>query len=164
MNISTGYWQTVTCAGSHYSACQSRQPYEWSISSQHQDYQKAGLTCPKGTEFGVPRTALQNTYLYHAFQDFYNSHPSYDSYDGLLWVDFNDLDDVGCWVIGQNATCPYLPSKNNDREIIVPTVAAVLVFVVAALTVFIKCAANRQRTKRARRRGSDGWDYEGVPS
>jgi hypothetical protein len=48
----------------------------------------------------------------------------------------------------------------------VPTVAAVIVFVIAVLMVFVKCAANRQSYTRARRRktSDEGGDYEGVPS
>ena len=89
----------------------------------------------------------------------------HDVEDELLWVDFNDLDIEDCWVIGQNSTCPYQDQKvGQGREVVVPTVAAVVVFVLAILTVFIKCAANRRNTRRRRKRVDDGWDYEGVPS
>jgi hypothetical protein len=52
------------------------------------------------------------------------------------------------------------------RAVIVPTVAAVIVFVIAALVFFVKCTANRQEYRRARRRktSDEGGDYEGVPS
>jgi hypothetical protein len=50
----------------------------------------------------------------------------------------------------------------------VPTVAAIIVLVVSALTVFVKCAGNRKvrkRNKNRRRiRADNGFVYEGVPS
>ena len=84
--------------------------------------------------------------------------------DDLLWVNFNDLDAESCWVVGQNQTCPYANGVSDDRTVIVPTVSAVIVFVLAALTIFVKCAANRQKSRHRKRRVDDGWDYEGVPS
>ena len=162
INAITGYWQIEDCTKSHYSACRHNgQPYQWSISASDTSYAEAAITCDDGTEFTVPRTSLENTYLLHKWRNV-RSDRGID--DELLWVNFNDLDVAGCWAVGENATCPYLPQMGSERQIIVPTVAAVIVFVLAALTVFVKCASNRQRSKRRRRRGDDGWDYEGVPS
>jgi hypothetical protein len=48
--------------------------------------------------------------------------------------------------------------------VVIPTVAGVIVFLLAILTITVKCAANRQNTRRRRKRGEGGWDYEGVPS
>ncbi len=164
MSLQTGYWQTEDCAGSYYSACRvPGQPYNWSISRSNTMYQDSGITCDEGTSFDVPRTALENRYLHHTWQNFATARSLGDGKE-LLWVDFNDLDVNGCWVIGQNATCPYLNNNNDKRDVLVPTVAGVIVFVIAMLTVFVKCAANRRNKKRRRRRGDDGWDYEGVPS
>lgn len=76
----------------------------------------------------------------------------------------------GCWTTGgENATCPYSASVAQENElkkrvILVPTIAALIVLVITALTVFIKATGNKKVTKRARRRGSDGHFYEGVPS
>ena len=68
---------------------------------------------------------------------------------------------------GINGTCPYQArsDQNKTRVVVVPTVAAVIIFVLAALTFFVKCAANRREGKRGRRRRQlGGWEYEGVPS
>ncbi len=92
-------------------------------------------------------------------------------YDGHgPWIDFNSLDVTGCWTTGgPNATCPYIDTaqQENDlkrRIILVPTVAAILVLVVTAMTMFVKCAGNRKVRKRVRRRADNGFVYEGVPS
>lgn len=158
LNAASGHWQTENCDHYHRAACQYLgRPYKWAVSYSKTPYGRAGVSCEAGTEFTAPRTSLENTYLLHKWR-------ASGVYDNLLWVNFNDLDAKGCWVQGQNSTCPYTQDMNSDREVIVPTVAAVLVFVLTALTVFVKCAANRRRSKRRRRRGDDGWDYEGVPS
>lgn len=163
LNSKSGKWQTENCDESHYSAC--RKPdeiYRWAISNAPASYARADLPCPDGTQFTVPHTALENTYLLNTWQNVKSSDDDID--DDLLWLNFNDLDAKACWVIGQNETCPYLPSNKGEREVVVPVVAGIIVFVLAGLTIFVKCAANRQQSKRRRRRGDDWGDYEGVPS
>ncbi|KAI7525095.1 hypothetical protein KC331_g17731, partial [Hortaea werneckii] len=109
-------------------------------------------------EFATPRTALENTYLVNAWREYLQEHPNPNSNtntqnngasqsnDELLWLNFNNLDATTCWVLGQNTTCPYISTMVSEtRQVVVPTVAAVIVF-------------------RRKRRGEDGWDYEGVPS
>jgi hypothetical protein len=163
LSAASGYWRTESCGASHYSACRALgQPYKWAIGHADTMYDNAGIACEDGTAFDVPRTALENRYLVHAWRNFREAR-DIDG-DEFVWVNFNDFDVKGCWVIGQNATCPYQRDMDHERQVIVPIVAAVIVFVLAALTVFVKCAANRRRSKRRRRRGDDGWDYEGVPS
>jgi len=83
-----------------------------------------------------------------------------------LWLDFNDLDVQSCWVVGVNSRCPYGRSAeaSMSAQIVVPTVAALIVLVLALLTLLIKCGANRRQARSRRRRGVTGWDYEGVPS
>ncbi|KAK3640596.1 Maintenance of telomere capping protein 6 [Elasticomyces elasticus] len=165
LNATVARWQAVDCAGTHYAACRvGDTPYRWAISSQQGHYANVDEGCPDNSTFAVPRTALENTYLIAAWRQHLSAHS--DLRDDMLWLDFNDIGTDACWVIGQNGTCPYLPSQSSvkGREIIVPTVAAVLVFVLAALTMFIKCAANRQKSRSKKRRGDNGWDYEGVPS
>lgn len=119
--------------------------------------------CGDNQSFALPRTGLENSYLYAAWA---GAHDDKDG-DTAVWIDFNSLDREDCWVVGVNASCPYLNDDNaqRSRTVIVPTVAAVIIFVLSALTLFVKCAANRQNSRRRRRRrGEDGWDYEGVPS
>lgn len=84
-----------------------------------------------------------------------------------IFIDLNSINIPECWVTGVNGTCPYLSTDqtNRIRIVVVPTVAAVIIFVLAALTFFVKCAANRRENKRGRRRKMvGGWEYEGVPS
>jgi hypothetical protein len=84
------------------------------------------------------------------------------------WVDFNSLDVQGCWVSGgPNVTCPYRDAtgeKTANKDILVPTIAAIIVLIITALTVFSKVAGNRQLKRRTKRRPDNGFIYEGVPS
>lgn len=166
LNATSRRWQAHDCSNSHHAACRSpSQPYDFSISDARVAYAKANDAC-RGPDngFAAARTALENSYLVSTWRSFRASNDVEDD-DELLWVDFNDLDIARCWVIGQNSTCPYQEQQVGEgRIVIVPTVAAVIVFVLALLTIFIKCASNRRNTKRRRKRGDDGWDYEGVPS
>lgn len=169
LNATSGFWQNVACDSMHYSACRREGSiYDWSITSEDTDYTQAGLTCEEDTEFDVPRTGLQNHFLLNTWRAHLadpTTTPDAAS-DALLWLNFQNLDSELCWVVGQNSTCPYVSRRSDSRRVIVPIVAAVIVFTLGMLTVFVKCAANRQMNKRRkrRRRGDDGWDYEGVPS
>jgi hypothetical protein len=164
LNATSSHWQSHECGNSHHAACrvENSSPYDFRISDSSAAYAKAEDACRNGIAFAAARTALENSFLTHAWRDYRSEH---DVEDELLWVDFNDLDIAGCWVIGQNSTCPYQDKQVGEgRKVIVPTVAAVIVFVLAILTIFIKCASNRRNTRRRRKRMDDGWDYEGVPS
>lgn len=181
LNATSGRWQASDCEVAHYGACRvNDSPYQWAISSAQGIYQKVDAACNDNKSFDAPRTALENTYLVATWRDYLSSHPdpnantntnqngagsSSTSVKELLWLDANDLDAATCWVVGQNTTCPYLPTTVSEtRQVVVPTVAAVIVFGVALMTIFVKCAANRQNVRRKRRRGTEGWEYEGVPS
>jgi hypothetical protein len=166
--LGQGQWQASDCTAAHYAACRvGHTPYGWQISDQRGIYARVDAGCPDNTTFSVPRTALENTYLLSTWRDFL-ARPDNDADSSLLWLNFNSLDTPACWVVGQNSTCPYGSTRagsEQGREIVVPTLAGVIVFVLAAATVLVKCAANRRSTKRRRRRaGDEGWDYEGVPS
>lgn len=130
-------------------------------------YDAVSRVCPSNSTFAAPRTALENSYLISAMQTAH-SNGSLDTDDTSIWVNFNDLDVSGCWVAGANQTCPYVQRPTDtSRRVTVPTVAAVVVFALVALTLFSKVAANRTSRKRRRSRkriGDGGWDYEGVPS
>ena len=162
INANLEHWQTGDCSEAHHSACRTEgQPYLWAISELQASYTQAGAGCRDSMYFAVPRTSLENRYLLQKWRQFIASN---DVNDELLWVNFNDLDVKGCWVAGQNETCPYQETMDNNRNYLVPAIAAVIVFILTLLTIFVKCAAGRQQSKRRRRRGVDGWDYEGVPS
>ncbi|KAJ4987054.1 hypothetical protein SVAN01_07470 [Stagonosporopsis vannaccii] len=156
-----GRWEATDCSNRYRAACQDPQrPYYWEISSAASTFESAENLCSSPLQFAVPHTALENAHLYAVLQR--SSEPREP-----LYIDLNQLDTADCWVIGINGTCPYLQSTdtNRTRIVVVPTVAAVIIFVCAALTFFIKCASNRQEDRRGRgRKMIDGWEYEGVPS
>lgn len=156
-----GRWEVADCATRLRAACQDPQrPFYWEISSDSSDYNSARALCRSGLQFAVPHTALENAHLHAAWQ---NSRDPREP----VFIDLNQLGTPDCWVIGINGTCPYLQSTdtNRTRIVVVPTVAAVIIFVCAALTFFIKCASNRREDRRGRgRKMLDGWEYEGVPS
>lgn len=158
-----GHWRVEDCSNHHTAACRvGGSPYEWHLSSQKGSYSSvAEAGCGDNETFSAPRTGLENAYLHSKFLN--SDHDS----DMALWVNFNSLDEKDCWVVGVNSSCPYIDDSDAERTrtVVVPTVAAVIVFILAVLTLFVKCAANRQNSRRGRRRkGEDGWDYEGVPS
>lgn len=164
LNATSTRWQAHACAASHHVTCRANNgnPFDFRIADASTAYDKAENACRGDVQFAVPRTSLENSFLVSAWRSYRSDH---DVEDELLWVDFNDLDIASCWVIGQNSTCPYQDTQvGQGREVVVPTVAAVVVFVLAIATVFVKCAANRRNTRRRRKRVDDGWDYEGVPS
>jgi len=86
------------------------------------------------------------------------------------WVDFNSLDTEGCWTSGgPNATCPYTEAVGTKDDlqkkyVLVPTVAAIIVLIITAMTMFVKVAGSRSTRKRTKRRADNGFVYEGVPS
>jgi hypothetical protein len=157
---SNGRWRVVDCTDKHYAACRvGGDQFSWRISSTRATYTSSNDICDDGQAFSAPLTVLENRHLFRQMQQEMRD-------DTLVWVNFNSLDLGNCWVVGVNNTCPYRGREQDDsgRKIIVPTVAAIIVFIVTALTLFVKCAANRQTNKRRRRR-RDGqeWLYEGIP-
>lgn len=161
-----GSWSVTSCADKRYVACRAS-PFNWSISTHPVTLPYAPSACPRGTAFAAPASALENAYLAQAQR---SSGRDFDR-PGVL-VAFNSVQVDGCWVIGgADEACPYdrvtLLSFARQKEIVVPVVAAVIMLVVSALTVFSKVAGNR-RVGRGRRRGgwraANGFVYEGVPS
>jgi hypothetical protein len=160
-----GRWRAVSCQSKHRVACRGSTPYIWNISSDLFTYADASNACPDDTTFAVPRTALENAHLYSAALA--SSNTSSDRDLPIILLDLNCLDYPDCWVTGANSTCPYKDQSDQDRTkiVVVPTLATVIVFVLAVATFFVKCAANRRDLRRGkRRRNMGGWDYEGVPS
>ncbi|KAF1992189.1 hypothetical protein K402DRAFT_320588 [Aulographum hederae CBS 113979] len=161
-----GRWRVENCGESHPAACRTmNDPYGWAVTDDSGTYGDGQDNCPGNTTFAVPRTGLENTYLLNAINN--RTSPSSTEGDTAFWINYNSLDAEACWVSGVNATCPYTERSDTDqtKTVVVPTVAAVIIFVLALLTFFVKCAANRQNSRRrSRRKMDDGWDYEGVPS
>lgn len=160
----TGKWQVGYCSDRHYGACRvADSPHEWTITSQNGNYAQMDDACGDDT-FAVPRTALENAYLRAAIAKWQSSTGS-DNDAALFWINFNDIDITTCWVTGVNSSCPYVEQREDaTRTVVVPTVAGVIVLTLAVLLIFVKCAGNRQTSKKRRRRGEGGWEYEGVPS
>ena len=156
-----GRWRVQDCNERHRAACQMpSQPYNWRISTETSDYDGGDDTCRAPYKFSVPHTALENAHLLAALRATNNPNEP-------IFLNLNARNVPECWVEGTNGTCPYLTNADTDRTriVVVPTVAAVIIFVLAAFTFFVKCAANRRENKRGRRRKMlGGWEYEGVPS
>lgn len=178
MNItapSSGRWQVTSCNTKLLGACRrGDSAFEWTLSTQSGTYDTIGQGCPSNTTFSVPRTAAENAFLHVVAQStldpsaLTNDATDANSQSQLVWIDLNDLDATGCWVSGANSRCPYTQSQpDSSHRIGRPTVAAVIVFCLALLTILVKCAANRRTTvqRRRRTRHKDGLgEYEGIPS
>jgi hypothetical protein len=165
-----GRWYTADCKTHRRAACQSQSnPWDWRISSTGNSYFHAGEPdnhiCPDDYTFSVPHTALENTYLLHALR---SPPPGGIEEEEPIYINLNSLHTPQCWTLGgPNATCPYTPRLQQDqwRVVVIPTIAAVIIFVLAAATAFVKGAANRREMRRGKRRvRGESWEYEGVPS
>lgn len=165
-----GHWRVAQCSQKHRAACRiAGQPYAWRLSTFDVPFDAAPDACPEHTTFDLPRTGLENTYLHRHMLNFTTGENENDGADSILsgvWINLNSIDQVNCWVVGgPNATCPYAADEDmdNQRQVLIPTIAAIIVLVLTVLTLVVKCNENR-RNRRSRRRGDDGWEYEGVPS
>lgn len=162
--IPGGRWRVTHCEYSYYAACRvGNAPLEWTISSSSANYSMVEQACPSNSSFAVPRTAVENRYLLGAYQRSFSS-GSTAADMAPLFINFNSLNVPSCWVIGVDSTCPYDLSTGDAANIYIPTVAGVVILVLTVLLIVIKCGANRAHSRRRRKRGADGWDYEGVPS
>ena len=164
-----GHWRVENCQQRRRAACRiSGQPYLWRLSTISVPFGAAPDVCPTDTSFDLPRTGLENTYLYNKILDDSQTSDSSDAelLTGGVWINFNCLDVPDCWTPGgPNASCPYVYNGDEvrQRNVLIPTIAALIVLILTVLTILVKCNENR-RSNRTRRRGDNGWDYEGVPS
>lgn len=166
-----GQWRTANCSETHRAACRiNNQPFRWALSSEPFEYEETHSdTCSSPSEFSVPRTGLENTYLFRHLLSLPRDLIDPESSDPLkreIWIDFNSIDTQTCWVSGgPEAKCPYTndPDQLERRTVLVAAVAGIVICIIAALTLFVKCNANRRNSRR-NRRIIQGWEYEGVPS
>lgn len=165
-----GYWRAENCSEPRIAACMvGDKPFTWTLSEKRVSFSDAAHACPDGSIFAVPRTGLENTYLYNAVlsrpRDTINS-SSVNGSQHEVWLNYNCRNVRSCWVSGDlSVSCPY---ETNSRELERRTVqaaavSAIVICVIAALTVFVKCNSSRRKSRR-RKRMIEGWDYEGVPS
>lgn len=157
-----GRWFVTYCEEHFPVACRDpNDPFRWTVEDGTATYNEAYRSCPSGKKFAVPRTALENRHLLNAVNTYLQANRSGSP---IVWIDYNSKAAESCWVPGSNSTCPYRTTEaQDDASIIVPTVAAIVIIILALATLLVKCGANRSNSRK-RRKFYDGWDYEGVPS
>ncbi|KAF9893663.1 hypothetical protein FE257_009831 [Aspergillus nanangensis] len=166
-----GHWRSANCSEPRRAACRVEHlPYTWTLSNTTYTYEDAyARACQGRLSMDAPRTGLENTYLYRHLLS--QSNDVIDPTSTLpalkeVWLDFNSLDIASCWVTGgPGAECPYAsdPQQLEKRTVLVAAIAGIVICIIAALTLFVKCNANRRNTRRGRR-VIQGWEYEGVPT
>lgn len=165
-----GRWRATNCTEQRRGACRvGNSPFTWQLSNTTAEYQDVADTCPPGSAFAVPRTGLENTYLYKHLLAQSPSLIDPASTDPTLrevYINFNSIDITSCWVSGgAGSSCPYAsdPQELQRRTVLVAAIAGIVICIITALTLFVKCNANRRNSRR-RKRVIEGWEYEGVPS
>ncbi|KAJ5651418.1 uncharacterized protein N7484_005141 [Penicillium longicatenatum] len=165
-----GRWRATNCTEVRRGACRvGNSPFSWTVTNASAKYSDISESCPPGSTLAVPRTGLENTYLYKQLLSEDSTVLDSTSSDPALreiFLDFNCIDITSCWVTGgPQATCPYAnnPQQLERKTVLVSVVAGVVICVIFALTVFVKCNTNRRNSRR-RKRVIEGWEYEGVPS
>lgn len=167
---SQGRWRATNCSVTRRGACRiGNSPFSWTLSNATAEYANVSDTCPPGSTFAVPRTGLENTYLYKYLLTQPETTINPASTDPTLreiYIDFNSIDVTSCWVSGGPETkCPYGsdPQQLERKTVLVAAIAGIVICIITALTLFVKCNANRRNSRR-RKRVIEGWEYEGVPS
>ncbi|KAJ5604402.1 hypothetical protein N7510_009556 [Penicillium lagena] len=165
-----GRWRATNCSDVLRAACRvNHSPFSWTLSDSTASYSNIASSCPSGSVFSVPRTGLENTYLYETLISEHGTAINPTSTDPTvrdIYVDFNSINVESCWVSGgPGAACPYAadPQELERRTVLVAAVAGIVILIITALTLFIKCNANRRNSRR-RKRVIEGWEYEGIPS
>ncbi|KNE66742.1 hypothetical protein AMAG_11239 [Allomyces macrogynus ATCC 38327] len=144
-------WVAARCLDIYYTACQSMtDPHVWTLSPTRYAWPEAaapaptaGRACPDGFTFAVPRTPLQNWMLGRAMAT-----KGVDA----AWVYFSDASTDGCWVVG-SAKCAYSgPDAEQVQQIIAVSLGAgLIVLIVVAVFVWVKCRRYLRVSKMARR-------------
>ena len=165
-NTYRGHWRSANCQEKYRMACRvGGAPFDWTLSSSEVPYMNVVGACPDGSEPGIPRTGLESTYLYeHILRDL--ERQDTDSFREGVWINLNSLDVQNCWITtGPNGSCTYSSDaqERHNREVLIPSIAALIVLILTVLTILVKCSVNRRKS-RVRRMGPGGWEYEGVPS
>lgn len=166
----TGHWRAANCDEKRLVACRiDDMPFAWTLSDKQVSFSDASDSCPDNSSFSIPRTGLENMYLYHHLlsRSTDTIDPSSDNATKReVWLNYNCRDVLSCWITeGLDASCPYNvdPKELERKTVVVAAVASIIICIITALTLFVKCNANR-RNSRKRKKVIRGWDYEGVPS
>ncbi|KAJ5780126.1 hypothetical protein N7457_005286 [Penicillium paradoxum] len=165
-----GHWRSTNCTDERRAACRiGNSPFSWVLSDSPTYFGNVSGTCPPGSSFAVPRTGLENTYLYNHLLSLPKTTIDPGSTNPVqreVYLKFNSIDVTSCWVSGgHEAKCPYAsdPQQLERKTVLVSAIAAIIILIITALTFFVKCNANRRNSRR-RKRVIEGWEYEGVPS
>ncbi|KAK9468519.1 hypothetical protein V1512DRAFT_203691 [Lipomyces arxii] len=124
-------WAVRNCYDRYRVACRVKKAsYEWRLSARSVSYYDAVGECQGNSMFSLPRTAVQNNVLQTIRNASVGSNP--------IWIDLNSIAQPNCWVSGgPGAACPYVNSDRQTVEVVVPTVAAVVVAVLLACMFFL---------------------------
>ncbi|KAJ5569450.1 uncharacterized protein N7459_008880 [Penicillium hispanicum] len=165
-----GHWRATNCSEIRRGVCRvGNSPFSWALSDSTGKYHNISHACPPGSKFAVPRTGLENTYLYKYLLGQPSSVIDPSSADPVfreVYIDFNSIDVTSCWVYGgPHVSCPYAadPQQLERKTVLVSAIAGIVICIITALTLFVKCNANRRNSRR-QKRVIEGWEYEGVPS
>ncbi|PWY89589.1 lectin C-type domain protein [Aspergillus sclerotioniger CBS 115572] len=165
-----GQWSAINCTKVRYAACRvGNLPFTWQLSTSPYTFRESyDHGCPENTSMAIPRTGLENTYLYQYLltrTDVLDPTSTIENKTQVL-LDLNSIDVESCWVTGgPDHGCPYAsdPQQLERRTVLVAAIAGIVICIIAALTLFVKCNANRRNSRR-NKRVIKGWEYEGVPS
>ncbi|RMZ90606.1 hypothetical protein DV736_g2157, partial [Chaetothyriales sp. CBS 134916] len=167
----SGRWRVANCQQRFAAACRvDSDPYRWRLTPDAVTFHDAPDACratadaDTDTVFDQPRTGLENTYLYHHVLNQSAAAPAVAP--AIVWINLNSLAHGGCWVTtGPNGTCDYADDLESmtDRQILIPTIGALLILFLTLLTILVKCNSNYRHNRRTKP-GPGGWEYEGVPS
>ena len=147
-------WRVGRCSSTRRAACRRNgAPHVWTVSESAAPYASANATCPPNTTFAVPRTSLENAYLFSALHSApsppsSSSSSNNDESDTAIFLNYNSIDTEGCWVVGAGSKCPYAGTGQGRNGLAVPVVAGVVILVLAALMLVVKCAGNRSVRRR----------------
>ncbi|CAL9737004.1 maintenance of telomere capping protein 6 [Monosporozyma servazzii] len=120
--------------------------------------------CPEGYRFAMPPTPLDGLSLaQYLDKSIYSA-----SEDTEIWINLNSIMVSNCWVIGENATCPYRKevSTRNFLQMVSP-VSIMSLFLLVGVFYFslltIPIHDNRKNWRKIVNQVSKN-EFEGVPS
>ncbi|ODQ66630.1 hypothetical protein NADFUDRAFT_82392 [Nadsonia fulvescens var. elongata DSM 6958] len=166
--LNSSGWNVENCYKEHYPLCRKGElAYEWIVGTQKVNYFNAENSCPDGTSFSIPRTALQNM---AAKISIMNTAKENNDDKGLpVWIDMNSISVSDCWVSGgTSAICPYRVISRNRDALVLLTVTGAVIFVILLIGFLLNLdkvpiKKNRHKWRKLINKFSEN-EYEGVPS